>query len=75
MSLSQAQESPRFLTIQRAAEYVSLSDDYIRRMISSGKLTALRPVKGRIVIDRDELDSVVRASTAAPRKGRGIRRS
>jgi hypothetical protein len=44
-------------------------------MISSGKLTALRPVKGRIVIDRDELDSVVRASTAAPRKGRGIRRS
>lgn len=63
----------RFLTIADAARYAGLSEESIRRMLSAGKLTALRPVSGRVVIDRRQLDAVVLGSDRQPRKGRGIR--
>jgi hypothetical protein len=50
-----------------------LSQDSIRNMLSSSRLTALRPVKGRVVIDRVELDAAVRARTCRPHRGRGHR--
>jgi excisionase family DNA binding protein len=65
--------APRFLTVDSAARHCDVSADTIRRLLSSGKLTALRPVKGRIVIDRNELDDVVLSSNSRPRRGRGIR--
>jgi len=65
--------SARFLTVQGAAEHSSLSPESIRRLISAGKLTALRPVRGRVLIDRRQLDSVVLSATQRPRRGRGIR--
>jgi excisionase family DNA binding protein len=64
---------PRFLTVQDTAVYTSLSPASVRRMLATGKLTALRPVKGRVVIDRQQLDSVVLSSDFRPRKGRGLR--
>jgi excisionase family DNA binding protein len=63
----------RFLSVKHAADYCSVSPDSIRCLLSSGKLRALRPVKGRIVIDRAELDALVLGSDQRPRKGRGIR--
>jgi excisionase family DNA binding protein len=63
----------RFFSIDHAAGYAGLSTKTIRRLLSSGKLRALRPVKGRILIDRDELDALVLSSDQRPRRGRGIR--
>ncbi len=62
----------RYLTVAHAAEYADLSPDSIRSLLSSGKLTALRPVPGRVLIDRRELDALLQASTKRPRRGRGV---
>lgn len=64
-----------FLTVKHAAEYSDLSPESIRRLVQSGKLTALRPVKGRIVIDRKELDTYIRSCDKRVRTGRGLHRS
>ena len=65
--------SPRFLAIDGAAAYTSLSPESIRRLIETGRLTALRPIPGRVLIDRLELDALVTSSTKCLQKGRGIR--
>jgi hypothetical protein len=67
--------APRYLTVAAAAEYVCLSQDSIRAMLDARRLTPLRPVAGRIVIDRRELDAVIQSSTRRPRTGRGIRQA
>jgi len=64
-----------FLTVQHAAEYSDLSPESIRRLVQAGKLTALRPVKGRIVIERKELDAYIRSCHKPVRAGRGLHRS
>jgi hypothetical protein len=64
---------PRYLTVKRAANHCDLSESSIRRELSKGKLTALRPVKGRVLIDRLELENLIRSSDFRPRTGRGIR--
>src|SRR5690606_20223811 len=64
----------RFLDVESAAAFTSLSADSIRRLLSAGKLTALRPVKGRVVIDREQLVSLVLNSTTSLRRGRGRRK-
>lgn len=63
----------RYLTVDRAAGYASLSAESIRRLLAAGKLTPLRPVPGRIVIDRQQLDSLILSSDQRPRTGRGRR--
>ncbi|MGE0609533.1 MAG: helix-turn-helix domain-containing protein [Pirellulales bacterium] len=65
---------PRWLSIDRAADYSSLSVASIRRLLAGGKLVARRPVRGRVVIDRLELDSFVAGSVASIRVGRGKHR-
>jgi excisionase family DNA binding protein len=65
-----ASGSPRWLTIQAAADYCGLSAESIRRLLSARKLTAHRPVKGRILIDRGELDALIQAS-ATPARATG----
>ena len=62
----------RYLSVARAAEYADLSEDSIRSLLSSGRLTPLRPVPGRVVIDRRELDALVLSSTGQPRRRRGV---
>jgi excisionase family DNA binding protein len=66
------QQARRFFTVAQAATYTALSEDSIRAMLAGGKLTALRPVRGRILIDRRQLDAVVLSSTGRLRTGRGI---
>ena len=64
----------RFMTIARSAKYADLSPESIRRLLASGKLTGLRPVRGRVLIDRTQLDALVLSSTLVPRVGRGRNR-
>lgn len=65
----------RFLTISSAARFTDLSEESIRRLIASQKLTAHRPVRGRVLIDRLELESLIRRSVQNPRRGRGRSKS
>ncbi len=62
--------TPRFLSIIAAAAYYSLSEKSFRRLISSGKLTAYRPV-GKVLLDTREIDQLVLSSTQRPTGGRG----
>jgi excisionase family DNA binding protein len=66
--------APRYMTVAQTAVYTGLSADSVRSLLAGGKLTALRPVPGRVVIDRQELDAYLRASTRRPRSGRGLNR-
>jgi excisionase family DNA binding protein len=66
-------EAPRFLSVERAADYCSVSPETVRRLIASGRLTGLRPCKGRIVVDRRQLESYVLSADSRPRTGRGRR--
>ena len=61
----------RWLSVASAAEYSDLSTESVRRLIASGKLAAHRPVRGKILIDRLQLDSLIAASTGRLRRGRG----
>jgi excisionase family DNA binding protein len=59
-----AGDTGRFLSIQQAAVYSSLSRDTIHRMLRDGRLTRLRPVPGRVLVDREQLDALVLGSAA-----------
>jgi excisionase family DNA binding protein len=63
----------RWLSIDDAAGYSGLSSVSIRRLLSSGALTRHRPVRGRILVDKQQLDSLIQTSTAELRRGRGKR--
>ena len=63
----------RWLAVSSTAIYADLSVESIRRLLAAGKLTARRPVKGKVLIDRVELDSLISSATATPRRGRGRR--
>ena len=62
----------RFFTVASAARYADLSSKSIRRLVASGSLQALRPCRGRILVDRTQLDSLILGATGRPRKGRGL---
>jgi hypothetical protein len=62
---------PRWLSYEVAAPYSSISSKSLRRLVAAGKLQAHRPVKGKIVLDRLELDAYIAGATATPRTGRG----
>ena len=64
----------RWLSVADAATYSAVSEETIRTLISSGKLTGHRPVGGRVILDRLEIDTFLSSATNSPRHGRGIRR-
>jgi excisionase family DNA binding protein len=67
---------PRWLSVEAAARYCSLGQKSVRNLIANGKLTPSRAVRGRVLIDRMQLDSVLAAECGRTlRKSRGIRRS
>lgn len=68
------QAGQRWLPLDRAAEYSGLSIVTLRRLIAAGKLKPRRPVKGKVLVDRVELHSLIDSSTAEPRTGRGRHR-
>jgi excisionase family DNA binding protein len=61
----------RWLTVAEAAKYSRLSPESIRRLLGSAKLTAHYPRRGRILIDRVQLDAHIAGSTRRPVGGRG----
>jgi excisionase family DNA binding protein len=59
----------RFVSLGGAARRSSLSVRTLRRLIRSGRLTALRPTGGvKVLIDVQQLDAMIRES-AAPAGG------
>lgn len=52
----------RFLTIREAVVFCGLSDKSIRRLIGLKQLSAHRPLRGRILIDREDLMKLIKAS-------------
>lgn len=63
---------PEWMAVATAARYTDLSEASIRRLISSGVLRAHRVLRGKISIERRELDDVIRAATGVVRHGRGL---
>jgi excisionase family DNA binding protein len=61
----------RYFSVADAAVYTGLSQDSIRTLLAGARLTGYRPLVGRVLIDRRELDALIQASTRAPRQGRG----
>jgi len=63
--------APRFKSVADTVVYAGLSADSIRRLVERGDLTAYRSVKGKIVLDIQEVDSFILGSTNRPQNGRG----
>jgi excisionase family DNA binding protein len=69
------QTSPRWLSVEAAARYTSLGQKSIRNLVANGTLTPSRAVRGKVLIDRLQLDAALSAECGRRlRKGRGIRR-
>ena len=68
--LDRSQAPPqRFLRVSQAAEYAGVAVKTIRRLLATGRLHTYRPVRGRVVIDRQELDQLILTSAnARPRR-------
>jgi hypothetical protein len=66
---------PRWLSVEAAARYCSLSPRSIRYLVSAGRVTPSRAVRGKVLIDRLQLDAALSAECGARlRRGRGVRR-
>jgi len=69
-----AQTWPRWLSVQEAARYTSLSPRSIRYLVAAGRVTPSRAVRGKLLIDRLQLDAALAAECGTRlRRGRGIR--
>ena len=69
--VSAASTIQRYLSIAQAASYAGVSEESIRRLLGSGKLSAYRPVGGRVVIDLQQLNELILASEQQ-QSGRGV---
>jgi hypothetical protein len=69
-----ASAGSRWLSLADAAVYASISEPSLRRLLSARKLTPHRPLAGKILVDRRELDALILSSTRRPTAGRGRRR-
>lgn len=66
---------PRWLSVEAAARYCSLGQKSIRNLVASGTLVPSRAVRGKVLIDRHQLDAALTAECGRQlRRGRGIRR-
>jgi excisionase family DNA binding protein len=74
LTIAVAAPAQRWLSVSSAGSYSDLSTESIRRLISAGKLIAHRPVRGKILIDKVELDALIAGATKTPRVGRGRRK-
>lgn len=63
-------QSP-WLTVSAAAAHTGLSRSAIRALVDTGKLTGYPLLRGKLLVSREELDSVIRAS-ARKKRGRKI---
>jgi hypothetical protein len=67
-----ASAAQRFLGVKEAARFCGLSPDAIRGLVNAGRLTGFRPIAGRVLVDKRELESLILSSTRRPRRGRGV---
>jgi excisionase family DNA binding protein len=58
-----------WLSLQAAAAYSSLSRRTICRLIEAGRLAGHKPRGGRVLVDKRQLDEVIRGSATRPRSG------
>ena len=72
LNVALSESGRRFMTVASAAVYSDLSRESIRRMLAAKDLTAHRPRRGRLLIDKRQLDALILSSTSRPRKGRGL---
>lgn len=57
----------RYLSLSGAADYTSMSQSSLRRLIRTGELTGFRPAgAGKILVDAHELDALLRRSAGRP---------
>jgi excisionase family DNA binding protein len=54
--------APRFISLADAEPYCGLSTETLRRLIRAGRLRAYKPVAGRVLLDRLQLEEVILAS-------------
>ena len=54
---------PRWMDLETASTYCSLSVKSLRRSIASGRIKAHKLVPGKLLLDRRELDAVIQAMT------------
>lgn len=52
----------KYVTVKEAVEFSSLKERSIRRLLASGELTKYVPVGGRVVIDLEQLENLIRGS-------------
>ena len=72
-ALIERASSRRFLTVRSAAMYTGLSEESVRRLVNTGKLKGYRPLRGRLLLDRRQIDAFILGSNRHPRNGRGYR--
>jgi hypothetical protein len=66
----------RYATIEQSATYSGLSDKTLRRLSAAGKLIGYRPVPGRVLLDLQQLDALIRDSAGRiGTRGRSQRRA
>ncbi len=76
MQRIESQREPGWLSVDAAARYCSLSPKSIRNLISAGRIVPSRAVRGKVLIDRQQLDAaLIEGCGTRLRKGRGIRRN
>jgi excisionase family DNA binding protein len=64
------------MTIEGTARHTGPGENTVRRLVRQGWLTGHRPTPGRVLIDKGELDALIKSSANAPgpAPGRGRKR-
>ncbi len=63
MTTATTTTTERYWPLKRAARYAGVSITSLRRLLRDGSLTAYRPVKSKIVVDSQELETLIRATS------------
>ena len=54
-----------FITVKQASSLLGFSEKYIRKLVFLKKIPFYKPLGGKILFDREELERLVRASRVA----------
>jgi len=54
-----------FITVKQASELFGFTEKYIRKLVFIKKLPYYKPLGGKILFDKEELERIVRASRVA----------
>jgi hypothetical protein len=70
----ESQQWPRWLSVSQAARYASLGEKSIRNLIAAAVIVPSRTVRGKLLIDRMQLDAALLSGCGRElRSGRGMR--